>query len=85
MLLKLVKLKAMLDIFSEIFLLFSNCLLSVNLVCFCLLACKIFIMVAFLIVSAAVFLCPLVICSPCVTSNLPPKPALVGHRGAPMV
>ncbi|KAA0709399.1 Glycerophosphoinositol inositolphosphodiesterase GDPD2 [Triplophysa tibetana] len=48
-------------------------------------ACKFFIMMSFLIVSAAVFLCPLVICSPCITSNLPPKPALVGHRGAPML
>ncbi|XP_052010663.1 glycerophosphoinositol inositolphosphodiesterase GDPD2-like [Xyrauchen texanus] len=47
--------------------------------------CKIFIMVTFLAVSAAVFLCPLVICSPCITNNLPPKPALVGHRGAPML
>ncbi|XP_056625692.1 glycerophosphoinositol inositolphosphodiesterase GDPD2 [Triplophysa dalaica] len=48
-------------------------------------ACKFFIMMSFLIVSAAVFLCPLVICSPCITNNLPPKPALVGHRGAPML
>ncbi|KTF80974.1 hypothetical protein cypCar_00007949 [Cyprinus carpio] len=47
-------------------------------------ACKVFIMMTFLVVSAAVFLCPLAICSPCITSNLPPKPALVGHRGAPM-
>ncbi|XP_043112431.1 glycerophosphoinositol inositolphosphodiesterase GDPD2 isoform X2 [Puntigrus tetrazona] len=36
-------------------------------------------------VSVAVFLCPLAICSPCITKNLPPKPALVGHRGAPMM
>ncbi|XP_073778187.1 glycerophosphoinositol inositolphosphodiesterase GDPD2 isoform X6 [Danio rerio] len=48
-------------------------------------ACKIFIMMTFLVVSAAVFLCPLAICSPCITSNLPPKPALIGHRGAPML
>ncbi|XP_051506222.1 glycerophosphoinositol inositolphosphodiesterase GDPD2-like isoform X2 [Myxocyprinus asiaticus] len=48
-------------------------------------ACKVFIMVTFLIVSAAVFLCPLVICSPCINNTLPPKPALVGHRGAPML
>lgn len=48
-------------------------------------ACKVFIMVTFLVVSAAVFLCPLAICSPCITSNLLPKPALVGHRGAPML
>ncbi|XP_073676740.1 glycerophosphoinositol inositolphosphodiesterase GDPD2 [Garra rufa] len=48
-------------------------------------ACKVFIMMTFLVVSAAVFLCPLAICSPCITKNLPPKPALVGHRGAPML
>uniref|UniRef100_A0A9J8BBN0 Glycerophosphodiester phosphodiesterase domain containing 2 n=1 Tax=Cyprinus carpio carpio TaxID=630221 RepID=A0A9J8BBN0_CYPCA len=48
-------------------------------------ACKVFIMMTFLVVSAAVFLCPLAICSPCITNNLPPKPALVGHRGAPML
>lgn len=42
-------------------------------------------MMTFLVVSAAVFLCPLAICSPCITNNLPPKPALIGHRGAPMV
>ncbi|XP_051716875.1 glycerophosphoinositol inositolphosphodiesterase GDPD2 [Ctenopharyngodon idella] len=48
-------------------------------------ACKVFIMMTFLVVSAAVFLCPLAIYSPCITSNLPPKPSLVGHRGAPML
>lgn len=48
-------------------------------------ACKVFIMMSFLVVSAAVFLCPLAICSPCITNNLPLKPALVGHRGAPMM
>ncbi|KAI2656851.1 Glycerophosphodiester phosphodiesterase domain-containing protein 5 [Labeo rohita] len=47
-------------------------------------ACKAFIMMTFLLVSAAVFLCPLAIHSPCITNNLPPKPALIGHRGAPM-
>lgn len=38
-------------------------------------------------VSAAVLLCPLVIHSPCLIdhSDLPPKPKLIGHRGAPMV
>uniref|UniRef100_A0A672NZA8 Glycerophosphoinositol inositolphosphodiesterase GDPD2-like n=1 Tax=Sinocyclocheilus grahami TaxID=75366 RepID=A0A672NZA8_SINGR len=46
---------------------------------------KVFIMLTFLVVSAAVFLCPLAICSPCIANNLPPKPALVGHRGAPML
>lgn len=48
-------------------------------------AFKVFIMVIFLVVSVAVFLCPLVICSPCITSNLYPRPSLVGHRGAPML
>ncbi|XP_026136303.1 glycerophosphoinositol inositolphosphodiesterase GDPD2 [Carassius auratus] len=48
-------------------------------------ACKVLIMMTFLVVSAAVFLCPLAICSPCITNNLPPKPALIGHRGAPMM
>ncbi|KAG1954516.1 glycerophosphodiester phosphodiesterase domain-containing protein [Pimephales promelas] len=48
-------------------------------------ACKVFIMMTFIFVSAAVFLCPLAICSPCITNNLPPKPSLVGHRGAPML
>ncbi|CAM4614202.1 unnamed protein product [Leuciscus chuanchicus] len=48
-------------------------------------ACKVFIMMTFMFVSAAVFLCPLAICSPCITNNLPPKPSLVGHRGAPML
>ncbi|XP_050983539.1 glycerophosphoinositol inositolphosphodiesterase GDPD2 [Labeo rohita] len=48
-------------------------------------ACKAFIMMTFLLVSAAVFLCPLAIHSPCITNNLPPKPALIGHRGAPML
>lgn len=81
---KLLKLKAVLDIYLRDF----YCPLY-RFYCkscfFCLLACKFFIMMSFLIVSAAVFLCPLVICSPCITNNLPPKPALVGHRGAPMV
>uniref|UniRef100_A0A3Q2XF61 Glycerophosphodiester phosphodiesterase domain containing 2 n=2 Tax=Hippocampus comes TaxID=109280 RepID=A0A3Q2XF61_HIPCM len=38
-------------------------------------------------VSAAVLLCPLVIHSPCLIdhSDLPPKPKLIGHRGAPML
>ncbi|XP_067313671.1 glycerophosphoinositol inositolphosphodiesterase GDPD2 isoform X2 [Pseudorasbora parva] len=48
-------------------------------------ACKAFIMMTFLAVSTAVFLSPLAICSPCITNNLPPKPSLVGHRGAPML
>ncbi|XP_077387280.1 glycerophosphoinositol inositolphosphodiesterase GDPD2 isoform X1 [Festucalex cinctus] len=38
-------------------------------------------------VSAAVLLCPLLIHSPCLMdhSDLPPKPKLIGHRGAPML
>ncbi|XP_051924018.1 glycerophosphoinositol inositolphosphodiesterase GDPD2 isoform X1 [Hippocampus zosterae] len=38
-------------------------------------------------VSAAILLCPLVIHSPCLIdhSDLPPKPKLIGHRGAPML
>lgn len=64
---------------------FQNFVLSIFCVCFTCVACKVFIMMTFLVVSTAVFLCPLAICSPCITSNLPPKPSLVGHRGAPMV
>ncbi|KAM9833083.1 glycerophosphoinositol inositolphosphodiesterase GDPD2 isoform 1-T1 [Syngnathus typhle] len=39
------------------------------------------------VVSAAVLLCPLLIHSPCLIdhSDLPPKPKLIGHRGAPML
>ncbi|CAG09803.1 unnamed protein product, partial [Tetraodon nigroviridis] len=38
-------------------------------------------------VSAAIFLCPLYIQTqcPCLTEKLPEKPALIGHRGAPML
>lgn len=38
-------------------------------------------------VSAAIFLCPLYIQTqcPCLTEELPKKPDLIGHRGAPMV
>ncbi|XP_030621417.1 glycerophosphoinositol inositolphosphodiesterase GDPD2 [Chanos chanos] len=46
---------------------------------------KVLIMVAFIGVSVAVFLCPLLIRSPCLIDTLPQKPALVGHRGAPML
>ncbi len=59
--------------------------LNIFVYVFVCVACKVFIMMSFLVVSAAVFLCPLAICSPCITNNLPLKPALVGHRGAPMV
>lgn len=41
----------------------------------------------FLAVSAAIFLCPLLIHSPCLieVQELPEKPKLIGHRGAPML
>ncbi|MBN3287059.1 GDPD5 protein, partial [Polyodon spathula] len=46
---------------------------------------RVFILLAYLIVVAAVFLSPLVITSPCLLEirELPPKPALIGHRGTP--
>ncbi|XP_019947164.1 glycerophosphoinositol inositolphosphodiesterase GDPD2 isoform X2 [Paralichthys olivaceus] len=42
---------------------------------------------AFVVVSVAIFLCPLFIQSPCLIelSKLPEKPRLIGHRGAPML
>ncbi|GAA6223000.1 glycerophosphoinositol inositolphosphodiesterase GDPD2 isoform X1 [Lates japonicus] len=45
------------------------------------------IAVVFVAVSAAIFLCPLFIQSPCLIelSELPEKPKLIGHRGAPML
>ncbi|XP_063046710.1 glycerophosphoinositol inositolphosphodiesterase GDPD2 isoform X2 [Engraulis encrasicolus] len=48
---------------------------------------KVLIMLAWGVVTSAVFLCPLLIhnFSPCIRDDLPPKPALIGHRGAPMV
>ncbi|KAI4889655.1 hypothetical protein NFI96_010719 [Prochilodus magdalenae] len=36
-------------------------------------------------VSVAIFLSPLLINSPCITDNLPRKPDLIGHRGAPVL
>ncbi|XP_062381098.1 glycerophosphoinositol inositolphosphodiesterase GDPD2 isoform X2 [Sardina pilchardus] len=50
-------------------------------------ASRVLIMLAWAVVSLVVFLCPLLIhdFSPCVLEELPPKPALVGHRGAPML
>ncbi|XP_063342209.1 glycerophosphoinositol inositolphosphodiesterase GDPD2 isoform X2 [Pelmatolapia mariae] len=41
----------------------------------------------FLVVSAAIFLCPLLIHSPCLieVQELPEKPKLIGHTGAPML
>ncbi|XP_015207085.2 glycerophosphoinositol inositolphosphodiesterase GDPD2 isoform X1 [Lepisosteus oculatus] len=46
---------------------------------------RVVILLAYLVVGAAVFLSPLLISSPCFLEkhNLPPKPALIGHRGAP--
>ncbi|XP_070769587.1 glycerophosphoinositol inositolphosphodiesterase GDPD2 [Enoplosus armatus] len=43
--------------------------------------------VVFVAVSAAIFLCPLSISSPCLIEldELPEKPKLIGHRGAPML
>lgn len=43
--------------------------------------------VVFVVVSVAIFLCPLFIQSPCLIEKrkLPEKPKLIGHRGAPMV
>ncbi|XP_041846523.1 glycerophosphoinositol inositolphosphodiesterase GDPD2 [Melanotaenia boesemani] len=48
---------------------------------------KFLIALVFLTVSAAIFLCPLVIRSPCLIElkELPKKPKLIGHRGAPML
>nr|XP_046261550.1 glycerophosphoinositol inositolphosphodiesterase GDPD2 [Scatophagus argus]XP_046261551.1 glycerophosphoinositol inositolphosphodiesterase GDPD2 [Scatophagus argus] len=48
---------------------------------------KLLIAVVFLTVSAVIFLCPLYIQSPCLIEkhNLPEKPKLIGHRGAPML
>ncbi|XP_044061482.1 glycerophosphoinositol inositolphosphodiesterase GDPD2 isoform X2 [Siniperca chuatsi] len=48
---------------------------------------KFLIAVVFVVVSAAIFLCPLYIDSPCLIKlhELPEKPKLIGHRGAPML
>ncbi|XP_029368877.1 glycerophosphoinositol inositolphosphodiesterase GDPD2 isoform X2 [Echeneis naucrates] len=48
---------------------------------------KVLIVVVFGAVSAAIFLCPLLIQSPCLIEldELPEKPKLIGHRGAPML
>lgn len=48
---------------------------------------KILLLVLFFGVSLAIYLAPLCISSPCLMEprHLPPKPGLVGHRGAPMV
>ncbi|XP_029113226.1 glycerophosphoinositol inositolphosphodiesterase GDPD2 [Scleropages formosus] len=46
---------------------------------------KTIIMATFVVLTAAVFLSPLFIKSPCLLEVLPAKPALIGHRGAPML
>ncbi|CAG5989947.1 unnamed protein product [Menidia menidia] len=50
-------------------------------------ASKFLIAMVFVTVSLAIFLCPLIIQSPCVINleDLPEKPKLIGHRGAPML
>lgn len=48
---------------------------------------KILLLLVFLGVALAIYLAPLCISSPCLMEprDLPPKPGLVGHRGAPML
>ncbi|PKU31329.1 glycerophosphoinositol inositolphosphodiesterase gdpd2 [Limosa lapponica baueri] len=48
---------------------------------------KVFLLLVYSAVMIALYLAPLGITSPCIMeeNQLPPKPALVGHRGAPMV
>ncbi|KAM9356515.1 glycerophosphoinositol inositolphosphodiesterase GDPD2 [Symphorus nematophorus] len=48
---------------------------------------KLLIAVVFIAMSAAILLCPLYIQSPCLIEwqELPEKPKLIGHRGAPML
>ncbi|XP_066504667.1 glycerophosphoinositol inositolphosphodiesterase GDPD2 [Hoplias malabaricus] len=46
---------------------------------------KVLIIGALLAVSTGIFISPLWINSPCVIETLYPKPALVGHRGAPVL
>lgn len=48
---------------------------------------KSIIAAVFVVVSAVIFLCPLCIWSPCLIkwNELPEKPKLIGHRGAPML
>uniref|UniRef100_A0A8C6SJD2 Glycerophosphodiester phosphodiesterase domain containing 2 n=1 Tax=Neogobius melanostomus TaxID=47308 RepID=A0A8C6SJD2_9GOBI len=52
-----------------------------------LLISRYFIGVTFAVVSIAIFLCPLCIRSPCFIEKheLPDRPKLIGHRGAPML
>ncbi|XP_066571239.1 glycerophosphoinositol inositolphosphodiesterase GDPD2 isoform X2 [Amia ocellicauda] len=48
---------------------------------------RVLIFMAYVVVVAGVFLSPLLISSPCIVEahRLPPKPALLGHRGAPVL
>uniref|UniRef100_A0A663F0I9 Glycerophosphodiester phosphodiesterase domain containing 2 n=1 Tax=Aquila chrysaetos chrysaetos TaxID=223781 RepID=A0A663F0I9_AQUCH len=48
---------------------------------------KVFLLFVYCMVMIALYLAPLGITSPCIMeeNQLPPKPALVGHRGAPML
>lgn len=48
---------------------------------------KVFLLLVYCAVMIVLYLAPLGIASPCIMeeNQLPPKPALVGHRGAPMV
>lgn len=50
-------------------------------------ASQVAILSTFLAVVFALYLAPLTISSPCIMEkkDLGPKPALIGHRGAPMV
>ncbi|XP_048884275.1 glycerophosphoinositol inositolphosphodiesterase GDPD2 [Brienomyrus brachyistius] len=48
-------------------------------------ASKVVIMGTFTLLTAAVFLSPLSIESPCLCERVPGKPKLIGHRGAPML
>nr|XP_033801558.1 glycerophosphoinositol inositolphosphodiesterase GDPD2 isoform X2 [Geotrypetes seraphini] len=50
-------------------------------------ALRVFVLLLYLCVVITLYLLPLLICSPCImeSSHLPPKPHLIGHRGAPMV
>ncbi|KAM9538413.1 glycerophosphoinositol inositolphosphodiesterase GDPD2 [Guaruba guarouba] len=48
---------------------------------------KVFLLILYCMVMIVLYLAPLGITSPCImeVNQLPPKPALVGHRGAPML
>uniref|UniRef100_A0A8B9J1X9 Glycerophosphodiester phosphodiesterase domain containing 2 n=1 Tax=Amazona collaria TaxID=241587 RepID=A0A8B9J1X9_9PSIT len=48
---------------------------------------RVFLLILYCVVMIVLYLAPLGITSPCIMeeNQLPPKPALVGHRGAPML